>query len=61
MTAGRRNIWEEDMDFHTALMGQPKMSLNGPSSIQTTSKNSLKYMGHKYMVLAHQIRCCNTK
>jgi hypothetical protein len=32
------------------------MTLDGPSSMQIASKNSLKYTGHKYMVLAHQIR-----
>jgi hypothetical protein len=56
MMAGRRNIWEEDKDFCTFLMGQPKMTLNGTSSLQIATKNSLKYMGHKYMVLTRQIR-----
>jgi hypothetical protein len=43
-------------DFCTTLLGQPKITLNGPSSMQKAFENSLKYMGHRYMVLAHQIR-----
>jgi hypothetical protein len=38
------------------LMGQPKMTINGPSSMQTAYKNSLKYMVHKNIILAHEIR-----
>jgi hypothetical protein len=35
---------EKGRDFRTALMGHPKITLDGPISTQIASRKSLKYL-----------------
>ena len=54
MTAGRGIIWRKRRNFRPTLKGQPKITLDGPSSTQTASRNSPLCLIWKYMGLTHK-------